>query len=52
LNFEINWPYPLEVEYISKVSEIRALWRGGVIDLNKINDDFGAIADEFEKIRR
>jgi hypothetical protein len=52
LDFVIDWPYPLEVEYMSKVAEVRALWRGGVIDLNKINDEFGAIADEFEKIRR
>ena len=34
------------------MAAVRALWRGGVIDLNKINNEFGAIADEFEKIRK
>ena len=34
------------------MNEVRNGWRGGIIDLNKINDDFGDIADEFEKIRK
>ena len=59
MKFEAEWPELLQVEHISKISEIRNQWRMGIKEvemlfndhINKVSDEFSSKADEYERLR-